>query len=201
MIELSRATVSATREGHEIMREMIIFYICVIFALLIFVPSEAFTDCPEDKMEVTIVQSSTGKVMTKCVGEADLPHIGGVGDIIIPAGCPCDDIGLIWLDRISCSDKTMMCINKDKDNIDGVQLIVRCPLHVFPNIYYHGASYSWIEMYGRCSFYLPYEEQYTMVLSVDEVKACAAKVWAFAVHELGLDCVGEFPDFEPEPMP
>ena len=201
MIEFSRATVSVIREGHEIMRNMTICCICVIFAMLILVPSEAFTDCPEDKMEVTIVQGSTGKVMTKCVSEADLPHIGGVGDIIIPAVCPCDDIGLKWIADISCSDKKKMCISNYQDYIHEVKLLVQCPFHVFPNIYYQGASYSWIEEYGYCGYYLPFEEQQKYGLTVDEVKACAAKVWAFAVHELGLDCVGVFPDFEPPPMP
>jgi hypothetical protein len=70
------------------MKTLAIFSV-IVLALSMFVASGALAECPEGKAEVTIVKGKSGKVMTMCVGEAAIPHIGGPGDVVIPATCPC----------------------------------------------------------------------------------------------------------------
>lgn len=60
-----------------------------LLALTMFIGSAALAECPEGKIEVTIVQGKSGRVMTICVSEAAIPHIGGESDVVIPATCPC----------------------------------------------------------------------------------------------------------------
>lgn len=84
--------------------------IAIIAALLIgsglAVSDRARAACPTDKTEVTIVNPA-GKVITVCVPEAAVPSLGGGGEVVIPASCPCfsqEDI-----DIASSLDPTLMC--------------------------------------------------------------------------------------------
>lgn len=45
-------------------------------------------ECPPGKVATTIINPA-GKVIEICVPEAAIPNIGGGGDTVIPAVCPC----------------------------------------------------------------------------------------------------------------
>lgn len=61
----------------------------IALALTMFIGSAALAECPDGKTEVTIVKGKSGQIMTICVPDAAIPHIGGPGDVVIPATCPC----------------------------------------------------------------------------------------------------------------
>ena len=65
------------------------FLICsiVVLSLSMFIASAALAECRPGKIEVTIV-TPAGKVIVICVPEAAVDHIGGPGDVVIPAICP-----------------------------------------------------------------------------------------------------------------
>jgi hypothetical protein len=72
------------------MREKIFVFSFIILAMSIFVASEAFAECRPGMSEVTIANPA-GKVITRCVPDEAVDHIGGPSDIFIPATCPCWD--------------------------------------------------------------------------------------------------------------
>ena len=66
------------------------FLICsiVVLSLSMFIASAALAECRPGKIEVTIV-TPAGKVIVICVPEHAVDQIGGPGDVVIPATCPC----------------------------------------------------------------------------------------------------------------
>ena len=66
-----------------------LFVSVTVLAFSMFMTSVASAECPPGRIEVTIVNRNSGKVMTICVAEAAAPYIGGRGDVVIPATCPC----------------------------------------------------------------------------------------------------------------
>lgn len=64
--------------------------VCIILLVMsIFTAAEVVAlDCPPGKTGVTIV-TPPGKVVEICVAPAAIPYIGGPGDVVIPATCPC----------------------------------------------------------------------------------------------------------------
>ncbi|MFX0198033.1 MAG: hypothetical protein ACFFCW_18085 [Candidatus Hodarchaeota archaeon] len=80
----------------------------VVLILSMFMASTALAECPPGKIEVTIVNPA-GIVLVICVGEAAVEHIGGPGDVVIPAGCPGWSVADVdyWVEsyaEIACSD-------------------------------------------------------------------------------------------------
>jgi len=46
-------------------------------------------ECRPGQVEVTIYNEHSGRIIFICVNENAVEHIGGEGDIVIPATCPC----------------------------------------------------------------------------------------------------------------
>jgi hypothetical protein len=61
----------------------------IVLALSMCVLSAAMAECPEGKIEVTVVPGNSGRQFTLCVPESTVDHIGGKRDTVIPATCPC----------------------------------------------------------------------------------------------------------------
>jgi hypothetical protein len=70
------------------MRAKIIVFSLIAFTLTVFITSAVYADCQAGKKEITIVNPA-GKAITICVPDAAIPNIGGDGDVVIPATCPC----------------------------------------------------------------------------------------------------------------
>ena len=70
------------------MNRKILVFSFIILVMSIFVASEAFAECRSGFTEVTIVNPA-GKVITICVPDNVVGQIGGDGEIVIPATCPC----------------------------------------------------------------------------------------------------------------
>jgi hypothetical protein len=70
------------------MKKKLLIYSIIVLTLSLLFSSIAMAVCPPGKIEVTIVNPA-GKVMTICVPEHVVDNIGGPGDVVIPAICPC----------------------------------------------------------------------------------------------------------------
>ena len=70
------------------MRKRILIFSFILFVVSVFVASEVFAECRQGFTEVTIVNPA-GKVVTICVPDNAVGQIGGDGEIVIPATCPC----------------------------------------------------------------------------------------------------------------
>lgn len=81
----------------EAMKTKILLFGTLVLSLLVFIVGSSWAaggECLAPKKKITIV-SPSGEVIEICVSEAAIPHIGGRGDIVISASCPCftlDDI-------------------------------------------------------------------------------------------------------------
>ena len=87
------------------MKTTTVVYSAILLAFTIFIASAALAECPEGKTEVTIVPGKSGRVMTICVPEAAIPHIGGKSDVVIPATCPCftvEEVDTFVVNGMSC---------------------------------------------------------------------------------------------------
>lgn len=166
----------------------------VILVASFFAPILALAQCPEGKVEVTILRGKAGvNVMTLCLPEHVVNEIGGRHHIVIPAVCPCD-LSLIpppedWDLEVAS------CLMTDDQTSDQAWAESMTGDHI-------KAVYFWTQEDGHCSIASDgVFVDIVLNLTKDQAHACAADFWAFAVNELGLDCVGEFPDFEPPPEP
>lgn len=70
------------------MKTKTVFALVIALALTVFIATVAVAECPDGKTEVTI-ENPAGKVMVICVPENVVDNIGGPGDVVIPASCPC----------------------------------------------------------------------------------------------------------------
>lgn len=70
------------------MKKKILVYSIIVLTLSLLFASIAMAACPPGKVEVTIV-NPVGRIMTICVPEQVVDNIGGPGDVVIPAACPC----------------------------------------------------------------------------------------------------------------
>ena len=71
------------------MKAKIVVLTISVLALSMFIIPAVLAECPEGKVEVTIVQGKSGKVMVLCIPETAARHIGGPNDRVILATCPC----------------------------------------------------------------------------------------------------------------
>jgi len=172
-----------------------------LFILSLLATTVSQAQCPQaDQVEVTLLKGRTGNVMTLCVPPAAIDHIGGQSDIVIPAVCPSD---MTVLEPISewLSALELGCFAHENEYGDFVT--IEALLWDGESVRVLEAAWSWSEDRGRSvyadygSYWPPHYYFDDPLASPAEARACAAAIWGFAVRELGLDCVGEFPDFEP----
>jgi len=131
--------------------------------------------CPkEGEINVTVLKRASGKILTTCVKEAEVPKLAARGDIVIPAVCPCDASVLDYLELPVCMGHT--CTIRDDKIADEVTLRVSC--HGISRI--ERVNYTWQTSAGRCSFDTPEGSSDMSELTLNESKACAAVLWAFA---------------------
>ena len=70
-------------------RQKVTIFSIVGLVVLAFSTSPVLAqECPSGQVRTTIVNPA-GKVIEICVPEAAIPNIGGGGDTVIPAVCPC----------------------------------------------------------------------------------------------------------------
>lgn len=72
------------------MKKKLLIYSIIVLTLLLFSASTALAIlvCPPGKVKVTIA-SPGGVIMERCIPVQALEHIGGPGDVVIPADCTC----------------------------------------------------------------------------------------------------------------
>ena len=79
------------------MKTKILLFGTLVLGLLVIIAGSSWAvgrECLAPKKQITIVNPA-GRVIEVCVSEAAIPHIGGNGDVVISASCPCfspDDI-------------------------------------------------------------------------------------------------------------
>ena len=173
-----------------------------LFILSLLATTVSQAQCPQaDQVEVTIIQGRSGKVMTLCVPPNAIDRLGGDNDIMIPAKCPAD---------VTLLESNVEWVNYDQYRCEAYEwfyvdaLLVDAIKHDTDETRILYVDYSWYQGSGRTAYYIEYGSESPpeilwrhFNLTPDQAKACAAQIWGFAVRELGLDCVGEFPDFEP----
>lgn len=174
----------------------------LVLAITMVATSLSFAECPEGLTEVTIIKGHSGQSMSICINPSAIQHIGGVNDIVIPAACPCDMTLLSYIDWYGerygdPQTEGLHCEAWDESDIqDALQLSNKL-------LAYWGSSEAeWRMPRTACRIYgADIDGQtihdYKTDLTAEELRACAAQIWAFAVYELGLECTGVYPDFEP----
>jgi hypothetical protein len=70
------------------MKKKLLVYSIMVLTLSLLFTSIAVAVCPPGKVLVTIVNPA-GKAIEICVPEQVVDNIGGPGDVIVPAICPC----------------------------------------------------------------------------------------------------------------
>lgn len=70
------------------MKTRIIVCGVIVLSLSMFLASAALAECRPNQVEVTIYNEHSGRITVICVNENAVEHIGGDGDIVIPAICP-----------------------------------------------------------------------------------------------------------------
>ena len=178
-----------------------IFSVVVVAAAMV-VTSVVSAECPVGLTKITFIQGGTGAYMYICVNPDGIGQIGGESDVVIPAACPCD---MSVLRQVPWSSLYYVsCLAMENEIIDEVVVRALTSDGQYVSVYAI-APWSYPAENQCLSDLLPappfYSSEQQVGLTASEVEACAALVWAFAVYELGLDCLGEFPDFEPPPMP
>ena len=164
----------------------------VIYLLTNFIINVADAQCPQQNLvEVTIIKGQSGKVMTRCVHPSAVDQMGGESDYVIPAGCPCDET--LLQPATSWDVEETVCRFLDGEGRDSVFIEQMTDPYLYAE-----AFVGWSSGRTMCDYIGPsLALELFYGLSASEVEACAAHIWAFAVNELGLECSGEFPDFEP----
>ena len=71
------------------MKKKTINYSIFVLVLSMFIATAVFAECPAGKTEVTIVAGNGEKIIEICVPDQAVDHIGGPGEQVIPAICPC----------------------------------------------------------------------------------------------------------------
>lgn len=75
-------------------KTFILISTATMFVILLLMGSPALAECPDDRVGVTII-TPAGRVISICVPENVVDNIGGPGDVVIAATCPCytaDDV-------------------------------------------------------------------------------------------------------------
>lgn len=155
----------------------IITLIMAALILSIFMGTLAFAECREGKSIVTIV-TPVGKSIEICVADEAIDQIGGLGDLVIPAVCPCfspEDIDCLASEVMYASQ----CIDipGDRTFMDGV-IDPRWPWTAYVDVL-EEFCYIAVPKPGECQ-----RGKIAHHISEDEYEACRyvllnSDMWAF----------------------